>query len=296
MKLILILTLFGLGIFPSYQLPGLAVQNSLSFENAGNNVSGVIANRGLITIYPTGGSTFNVPNTGAISSVEFTPSDVRVVSDSEGTYIGAISYLSPGQINVWATGRLVANPTTVTLTGNITFKIQKKISEVWTDVSSTGTFYFDYVTPHQSVVYQSSAPKGNADLYVWDGSGYIFYKKTLGNASSPLSGYNASDNPRSVSGHASVLAFYGTGAEGPVPYFSLCASHIKIGGTQSDSLLLSGFVASGYNGVQQINMYVPSSVTDSTTFQFSAEALYISGSCGSNPVINGNTFTIPNWR
>lgn len=298
-NLIYITLLFLFTTVSAYAQPGIATQNSLSFETAGQNVFAKIANRSLITIYPTGGTTFNVPNVGSISGNVYESNDVRVVVLSNNSpiyYLGQLTFLSPGQINLWA---IAANFNTFTspniLFGNVTFVVQKRVSNVWTNISQPGVAYFEYATPHQSTVFSGGTGFANADLYIYNGNTYIFYKKLFGNASQPLSGLSPTDNPRSANGQPSVLAFYVTGAQAPQPLFEICATDMKLSGTSRSDLLLSSYVASGFNGVQQVNVLVPSTLTGSNTIQFGIRPKTVSDGCNLSMVYGNITTVGGNW-
>lgn len=266
-----------------YAQPGIAVQNSLSFANGGNNVHDVLSNYGLITIYPTGGSNFDVPNVGEVS-YQYEPSDVRVVDSSVGEYIGYITYLTPSQINLWCVAELLGTHQTITLGGNVSIKVQRKVSNVWTDKSTTQSIYFEDVVPHTSIVYESGNPHINADLYVWNGSSYVYYKKTL----------DGNSNPKVYNSQPTVLVFYVTGASPNAPDFYICDTDVLLNGSNRDDLLIYGFTASGFNGVQQVAMYVPSTITSSTTIQFGAKSKYLT--CDGRITHYGNSSIIPNWN
>ena len=276
--------------FAFAQLPGIAAQNAFSFENNTGSAPAVLANGGLVILYPTGGGTFNVPNVGSQEpSNGYEQNDVRVtVPCSDGTpcdYYGYITYLSPGQINVWASGALISMPfIKLANIGSFPITLQKKTAGVWSNISNALNVLTVSVVPHGSTAYVSGLPKLNADLYGYNGSsGYVFLRKTL----------SPGNNPRVYNGLATVLAFYVTGAS-PYQSYSICSPSVKIGGVLTGGLLLSTFVDSGYNGVQQINMLVPGSITDSTTIQLGGTTNGPLDNCSSPRF--GNIGTIPNWQ
>lgn len=261
---------------PSFQLPGIAVQNSFSFSNAGSGLTERVSNEGLITLYPTGGSTFNVPNAGVVTPA-YETNDTRVIVPTEGgfAYLGQITFLSPGQINMYCVAQ--AFNQVIGLVGDYTFKVQRNISGTWTDVSNTTTVYFERVSPH--MLTNNGNGYANAALYVWNGSSYVYSKFTD----------DGNPNPRVVNGLPTVLAFFITGGDPYGPY-SLQNTTLKLAGTVNNTYLLSDFVSLG--AYQQINVSVPSSITDNTTIQFGTDVNDVFG----GTVRYGNIAKIRNWQ
>jgi hypothetical protein len=273
----------------SVPLPGIAAQASLSFENNTGSAPGVLANRGLVTLYPAGGPLFDVPNLGAVvPQDDYERNGVRLITkDGAGgpaTYVGLITFLTPGQINFYASSHFINQPWLgVVLSDGLTLYVQRRISGVWTDISQGGTLQFAMSSPQTSVIYQNGRPRHNADLYGYDGtSQYVFLKKTL----------DGSPNPRVHNGRPTALSFY-LSAVSEQGTFTICNTTLKLDGMARDELLLSTYVASGFQGVQQINVLVPEGITDETTIQFGS-AISFFQSCSSPNL--GNIATIPNWQ
>jgi hypothetical protein len=271
------------------QLPGIVSQNSLSFQTD-TLENPTLANKCLFTIYPTGGGTFDVPNVGEISGLPYVTHGIRIRT-AGGYYLGRFMYLSPTQINLYATTRSIEFPLTdiEPVAGYYTATLQKLVNNVWTDITTVSQIGFSVNNPQTSISYALGGAHINADLYGDNGSGqYIFLKKTL----------DGQPNPRVYNGQPTILAIYVTGASTyttpPVPEYPLCSETLKINGVVSNSFLLSSFVQTSYTGVQQINVRVPSNVTSTTTFQFGVTVNDSPLQC--NYPTMGNIATIPNWQ
>lgn len=273
------------------QLPGIASQNSLSYMSGGNSITDVLANFGLITLYPTGGS-WDIPNVGAVSKT-YTSNNVRVVitaaDGSSFAYLGYITYLTPGQINLWCVAQGLFNGQNVLLSGNVGVRVEKNVSGAWTPVSSVQSTYFERGVPHMGVIYQSGEPKVNAVLYAYSAGSYGYYKTVL----------DGNPNPRVVNGQPTVLAIYVTGAAPPPPDFNICETTLKLGGSLANGQLLSSYVASGFDGVQQVNVLVPSNMSATTDIELGIRTKYVFV-CDSvvhwgNQYVSGPKARIPNW-
>lgn len=121
-------------------------------------------------------------------------------------------------------------------------------------------------TPHP-VVFPATPPVStfaqlSADLYIWNNSTYVFYKKTLYEAASPLSGYGAFDNPKTVNGQPSIVAIYVTGCHTGSSFASSFVPQASVDGTDYSSNFVTGFAESGYYGTQQINWKIPQNMTE----------------------------------
>lgn len=136
------------------------------------------------------------------------------------------------------------------------------------EMANSGSYNIKNVRAHEPHV-NAVSQGANADLYIWNGSSYVFYKKILSSATSPLPGYQPLDNPKTVNGQPSIIAFYVTGVHTGGSYVSSfvadCQYFVNGTGTPVDatSNFVTGFAESGYYGTQQINWSIPSSLTSS---------------------------------
>jgi len=276
---VLFVFLFSLSVYA--QLPGIAAVDSLAF-------SADIANRGLVTIFPTGGITFNVPNVGNTGG---SYPDVRLISRPAGQWqvdFGPISLLTPGQINIFADGYFSVPPSgPVLLSGTFTdVYLQRNIGGTWTDISTGTTLTFKNAVPQFSIV----TGYINADLYAYTtGKGSSYYVKKV---------LDGQPNPKTLNGEPTILVFYVTGAHDyPLPFtnfYQLCPTTLKVNGTITNNLIIYNFVESGYPGLQQLAIEVPSTVTSSTTFQLGTALNQV---CNGLQTPNyGQAATIPNWQ
>jgi hypothetical protein len=258
------------------QLPSIALFDSLSYSTQ-------VTNWGLVTIFS---GSMNVPNIGALSHTDAIPhddGDVRIVDSGENNYIGIISLLTPGQINFWASAAPISNPfLNVPLDSTVAVKVQRKIGGVWTDVSAPANANFTLTAPNNPIV----GGHINAALYAFTAgrASYYFLKNTA----------DGQPNPRTQNGEPTFLAFFVTGASKAYTPFSLCNTTLKLNGVNANGQLLSDFVPSGFAGLEQINVLVPGSITNTTTIQFGTSLAW-NWTCPGAATFGG-VGTIDNWE
>lgn len=283
------------------QLPGIAYQNSFNFE-AGTTSSTTtgVTDGGLVTMYPTGGGTYSIPTLGVInggSGALEANSEVRVVlSDSTGTpnnpvvWIGLLTYVAPGQINM-AVQAQYNNPFTVRVTlGSATTYcvVQKKTSGVWNNVSSATPVWFRWVKPSTPIFTGSGgASVLKADLYCSFDGAYLRHTNDPGN--------NIRVHTHGGVDYPTIIAFYLGDCDQSVPVppnpGSNPATQVLVnGGNRNDLKQHTSPIPIGL-GLWQQNIVVPAGVNSSTTFQFGLRRYFWDSSD-----FYGNIAVIQNWQ
>lgn len=243
-----------LSFFTVGQAQGWVSQSPASFNNSciyGDCDASFFARNSLMTAYPTG-SNFNVTCSGVPPSptTEYCGLRIRFHTFPPSTFTFAVlTYVSPTQVN------FIIPPFYSGMSGSTAgingIEIERLSSGSW--VFDRGQQYVvNNVAPQTFIITRNGFKWVNGDVYGWNGSQYVFQRKIVDTA-----GGDITPIPKTYGGQPTILVYYVTGS-----WANPSANMVTINGV-SYAPLYSG--SSGFTGLEQVNVQVPSNAPSGIT-------------------------------
>jgi len=229
------------------QTPSVAKQNGASYD------ADIWTRGGAVILYPTNGNFQITGGGGAVSPVSTEAFGIRIKETKNGVnWFVRLTYVSATQIN-----GVLAYDTQSGETPNsvITFQIEKTDGMGgWTNERSSFTHNVSNIDPRTYVVYDNDInsptygqPVLNGDIYVCDDTpctSASFYKKV----------FDGNPNPSTYNSNPVFVIIYLTGTRA-----SVAGNSVLFDGSTAGTV--TGTATEVYDGTEQVNWQVPSSIS-----------------------------------